>query len=267
MHSLFTILFTLTAIFALGQSNHKNQQLEHASSLFLGTPYKFSSIKDPLLPEQGAFYDTSYLDCMTYVMSVIALNENPENWLNNWLTLRYQNSYDFWGRNHFATIDFNPILKSRFNFSDLSTQISGHLNQTFLVQKPLWLLTQIPKLCQKESCKSPYRIWQKFSNQPAINTTISVIPYNVIIKNRQLSPAFVNKLPSIAIIEFIRLGWPVGEMIQIPVSHMGFLIKKNNRLILRHAKWKQSVQDEDFLTYIKTIQFDPSHLGIHLLTL
>lgn len=264
-HFIMILLMALTPCLQV-LADTSSSSLAHTSRLFLDTPYEFSNIKDPFGPQQGVFYDPSHLDCMTYVMSTIALSGTPEHWLQNWLTLRYQDSQDFWGRNHFASIDFNPVLERYFGFFDLSKQMPGHIDYPFQVEKPLWLLSHMPTLCQKNSCPHILRQWQALSQKMPTHISISTIPYEQITTAGQLNSQFTEQLPEISIIEFIRLGWPIGHMIQIPESHMGFLIKKKGQLILRHAKWHQSVTDEDFLTYIKKIHHDPTHIGIHILS-
>jgi hypothetical protein len=143
--------------------------------------------------------------------------------------------------------------------------MQGHVHQKFIIQKPLWFLAQVPKLCQNNGCQNLLPLWQKFSHQNPLHTSISIVPYDEILDENKIKPSFMSQLPNISIIEFVRVGWPIGQMVQIPVSHMGFLIKKNGKLILRHAKWHQTVKDEDFLSYIQKIHNDPSHLGVHIL--
>ena len=50
------------------------------------------------------------------------------------------------------------------------------------------------------------------------------------------------------------------------VSHTGFLIKKNDKLYLRHASSVAGkVVDNDFEKYIEKIQKNPKYLGFSLL--
>jgi len=245
--------------------------IEHVSGSLLGVTYGFSSSHDLAGPEQGDILNINSLDCMTFVALSIALaDDDPQHWLKNWLTMRYADRFDFWGRRHFLSIDLNPTFESAFQLHDITTLFPKKLVKThqLTVHKNSWLANQMAVLCRKQTCHThDYTLIDHHRNSPATQVTISYIPYQEILHHNQINPDFLNRLPKMSIVEFVREGWPIGGKAGtlIGFSHLGFLIKQDNRLILRHAKWAAQTRDEDFIAYVKNIQGDPTHLGIHIL--
>ena len=264
------ILSVLTAsCHALPEKNW--EIIEHISNSMLGVPYAFSSSHDLRGPEQGDILSTHSLDCMTYVTLTIALSSNhPKQWLADWLKLRYSGSYDFSGRQHFLSIDLNPTLNNDFELHDASALLPKDLVKTHhaIIHKNSWLANNLLMLCRNYKCTMrDFKEITHHAKLPPQSVDINYIPYHNIIKNNKLNPSLVSNLPRISIVEFVREGWPIGGTAgtHLAFSHLGFLIKKGDLLILRHAKWGDKVRDEDFLKYVQNIQGDPTHLGVHIL--
>ena len=273
-HSFRILILTALCNICYGMSDKNWQNVDQYSHSHLGIPYLFSSVHDPIGFDKGISFDANSTDCMNFVMMSFALSSNdPKQWYSNWLALRYTASLDFWGRNHFTSIDFNPALAQYFNAHDASHLFPENMvrSKKFMVHKGRWFVDQYNNFCSKTNCtENDFRLFLKAIKMPPYSTTLTYIPYDKIIdSNGEIRKDFISHLPNIVLIEYVRESWPVGSIhgVFIPVSHMGFLVKKGERLIFRHAKYGATTVEESFSGYIKRIHLkdDPTHLGIHII--
>jgi hypothetical protein len=261
-----SLIISIFHMSCYGTSQDFWARVDATSHSLHGTPYQLSSSKDLTGPEQGPILELSSLDCMTYVSySLAAASPNPKTWLSSWLTIRYSKKpYDFSHRRHFASIDFNPVLENNFGLINAATLMppSLSLKTTVRVAKDNWLLYKNIAHCQKSTCQLGLRDLQKA--QKTSSAAIQYFPLSNIVKNGQLNPLFVRNIPDFTLVEFVRDNWPISSesTTNIAISHMGFLIKKNDTLWLRHAKWNHGVTDEPFLPYLQNIMGNPTMLGL-----
>lgn len=264
----------------LSSVNNTQERLNKFSELFLGLPY---GVTGPLGEGADAPYDQDPLfrfdtfDCTTYVetMMALALAGTEADFLYRMNQVRYEDGIvDYTLRNHFPSLDWvpnninnglleeiNDLIVSSQDIKVASTIIDKPAYYNFLKVGDLRLYDQTTESEKLLRVQEWHREGDKFSPQEA---RINYIPINTLV-NR---PALLNKIPHGTIVNFVRPNWDIRHLqgTKMNVSHQGFLFKKNNKLILRHASsGDKFVVEVPFIDYLKKFYNHATLKGIHLM--
>ncbi|MHA1540679.1 MAG: N-acetylmuramoyl-L-alanine amidase-like domain-containing protein [Alphaproteobacteria bacterium] len=217
---------------------------------FLEKPY----ISDPLGEGKSGKYDTDPtfrtdgFDCLTYVETVMAmsLSKNPNEIMNE---IRYKDSkIAYKNRNHFMSADWIPNNVKNGYIEDITENFGENKIATTFIQKDKW--------AEKK------KIHEFFGENK-----IASIPY-ISLKTIFKTPAILDKIPAGSIINIVRPNWNLEKIIgtNLNISHTGFLIKKENKIIFRHASaTDKKIVDVELLKYLLQFKNSKSIKGINLL--
>lgn len=237
---------TIADLIQTTQSLSLPQRIEKLSAVFLNQSYQLEPLGEGINGEynQKPLYRLDAFDCETYVDTVIALALAKnlamfQLWINH---IRYKNGIvDFQHRNHFTSADWIPNNQKLGILKDLTTTIAGSGGQisTVYINRQNWYrhlpLARIeqPTLSHAER----FRKWQQLralgNKQQNIISKLTYVPLKTILNN----PQIMNQIPSGALI-FLVLKNPHAKRIlgtENNISHMGFVIRKDNQLYLRAA--------------------------------
>ena len=300
-HIIFILLFSLSCNICSGKNKisvadiYKNKPtvpysqeklLLHYSAMFLDTPYVLfpngegkhaTMVKKPL-------YQIDKFDCLTYVetMLALALGKNLTKFKKINSSIRYaKNNKNFFARNHFTSLDWNHNNQQKGFISDITPSItsnSKHIAKsvTTLIDKPGWYkyLSEHPKTWQKYSGdQTNFKQVQKILRQhahkdKATNVKIHFLDSkDILTPQNHIKPEIVSQLPKISIVEFVRKNWKTRKYLgtDLDISHIGFLIKDNNEVILRHASYdKKKVIDQPLSQYLLAQKESATFAGINI---
>lgn len=220
-----------------------NERIDYFSEHLIGSPYASSPLGEGLCGshDKKPLFDLSSFDCMTFVEQVIALSmsNDTEQFLWNLQHIRYKyGEIDLMMRNHFVISDW--IVNNSWILEDFTSEIGSHY--------------------VKKMSKSidHGKFFKKFgitdTTRPAL-VNIEYIPHQNIVY-------ITDRLRTGDIICFIT------RKQNLFVDHMGFFIRKNDRMFLRHAsKPAKRVKDDLFINKIKTLSNQKYSAGIIILRL
>lgn len=219
-------------------------------------------------------WNLTKFDCMTYVETVLALSlARSQSEFNTIIKdIKYKSKpYTFFNRNHFTNVDWNHNNQKKLYLKDITKSIAGNktASQSTIIDKPSWY----------QALATNSDLWQKYSGQK-LNTesakklkslakeaqsTKSVISYIPISEIINTNGDILEKLPTISIVEFVRQNWDTKVLgTDLDISHIGFLIKKDKKIVLRHASQEEKITvDVDFLSYLKNHN-DKSLVGVNI---
>lgn len=251
-------------------------RIDYISKLLLNHPY------EEFISGEGEHGDLvtkpiwtlNKFDCLTYVDTVLALSfsKSESEFETNIGNIRYKNRpYVFLNRNHFTNIDWNYNNQKKLYISDITKSLASNKVKTqyTTINKPRWYqaLATHSELWQKYSGKklnpdSTKKLKSLSQETQSIKSIISYIPISEIINT---DGKILEKLPKISIVEFVRNNWDTKILgTDLDISHIGFLIKKDNKIILRHASQEKKITiDADFISYLKK-HYSKSLVGINI---
>ena len=259
----------------------QDAQLRAISALFIHTPYEAFLLGEGnhAALVHKPLYRLDKFDCQTLVESVLALYHTPDitHFTQTYKSIKYHNNdYRFIGRNHFTSIQWNTNAHKKALTQDITRSLSSDAKYQYTcIDIPAWY----NKLATSDS------IWMRYSNthltpktQQLLRSyaqestaTLSKLSYlpstHLLDANQHIQSSIYAKLPAVSIVEIVRHHWPNKNQLgtELDISHMGFLLKHNNTLTLRHASEHEGeVVDVDFARYVQSLQTQASFAGIHI---
>jgi hypothetical protein len=226
------------------------ERIERVSARFLGTRY----VRDPLGEGKGGHWDPDPLidlnrvDCLTFVEQVLALAQRTT--LNGATSLLATYRYDggqvsYRRRRHFMELQWLPGLVRVGLLRDLTPEVAGDAARTLVRE------------VTRESYRGAFRRWPRRlgGSLPLGSIRLSYVPTSK-------APALAGKIPPGTIMALVRRtpeSWPVV------VTHVGFVVRRAQELVFRHAIHVAGrVIDEPLDRYIARHARDPRSLGFHL---
>ncbi len=286
LYFLLQIFFVILISSPVLSASSVNEYIIKNSSDFLGTPYLLSPLGEGKGIDPDPLYRFDKFDCLTFVETVLAKSYadfggnqyekeinaklGPMNYtkvLASWIAVdKYNNTafeilmnkirynlklgnISFETRNHFQNPDW--IRSNAKYVKNISRDISKKLGKKEFISEIV--------LDRQNWFKKNYNIDIKI---PKENVKLSYIPFKYFDKK------FIDLIDKpyifMTVIKDDSLVEKVGT--QSDVSHTGFLIKKDNKLYLRHAsRIAKKVIDSEFFDYISKLQKNPKYLGFSLL--
>lgn len=199
--------------------SHLNQPVEKTSEIFLGTPY----VLDPLGEgetssiDRDPLYRFDQFDCTTYVETVMALSlsKTESDFKRRMNEIRYSgNEQSYFSRNHFIETEWLPNAISKH----FVKEITGDLFQHELLETAHVTIDR-NQLFQKKKIKSP-----TFGKKEA---NLTFIPISKLIAEKSL----FDQIPTGTFFNLIKIKPTKNGA----VVHQGILIRKEGKLIVRHA--------------------------------
>ena len=292
MKKRYYILILLTSIqicFANGTSipslfKDKNKSIldktNTISATLLGSPYEEFLLGEGYESEfvKKPVWSINKFDCLTYVETVLALSfaKNERDFDKIIQDIKYHNTPKiFENRNHFTNIDWNRSNQRKGYTKDITIQVAGTKVKTLTtpINRPMWYKF----LATKDS------LWHRYSGShlttidsekllnianrtKAEQSIIDYIPVELLIKKEANIFSNLKKIPNVTVIEFIRKDWNTEKALgtKLDISHIGFLINKNDTLILRHASQvEQKVTEIELKDYLMK-EYNKNILGINI---
>lgn len=255
------------------------------SEAWLGKAYERGALGEG---EKGDFdqwplYRFDAFDCETYVDTVLALAlaQNPTTFKSCIRKIRYRDGIvSLLNRNHFTCLDWNRNNQRQGFFADITTTIHGGHHQPIVrfakaeIDKAAWYhhigQHQI-RLVHASSTEIRNHLTLLNEKTKSLSKQVSTIPYLPlsILFDIQGKPnmQIFKQIPNAAIIELVRPNWDLTETIgtHLNVSHMGFAIWSNGRLLFRNASTlHQQVVEESLIDYLRQMRESPTVKGINV---
>ncbi|VEG91898.1 N-acetylmuramoyl-L-alanine amidase-like domain-containing protein [Legionella spiritensis] len=266
--------------------NHDmSARLEVISAQFLGKPYLLGALGEGKNAryDQSPLYRTDAFDCETFVTTIlaIALADDSLTFQHCLRQLRYnQGQCRFLQRNHFTGLDWNQNNQKQGFVKDITMSITD-ANQNVVAQtasamidKPSWyqhFTTDNVKLAKpdhKEQMKRLTELKKKGSTLQRTRSTLPYLPLSALFnKKGQANQHLFSRIPNGAIIEIVRPNWDLTRQIgtHLNVSHLGFVFRKNDSLIFRHASSQSDgVVDVSLIDYLRNALTSPTIKGINV---
>lgn len=199
-------------------------RIDFLSGRFLNTKYEESTLVGNINHPEELVIDLEGMDCFTYIdyVEAMQLSDNYQMFVDNVQRIRYQSGdLDFRKRNHFFT-DW-AVYNSGY-IVDVTKEVGGHATRT------------VNKLLNKKADGTAY-----LPGIPVKERTIHYIP------SESIDDGVIGRL---------KTGDYIGiytDKDGLDVSHTGILIKKGEKVYLRHASSRtdnRSVVDEELLAYM-----------------
>lgn len=230
-----------------GVKNGFEKRLEVISSKMLGAKY----VNDPLGEGKGfdadPFLRDDAFDCVTYVETAIAKakavgDESEEEVLRHKIEISYINGKaEYIWRKHFFELD---QVQDVTLWQDITEKLNLPVKKiSGVIDKKSWLAKKDAKL------KSDFK-------PQAITLTY-------ISKSEDLTKIY-EKLPEVSVVGIVVDNPKLKAEIASDafISHVGFLINKDKKLIFRHASQiSRQVTEEDFLEYINKMKGSQMRVG------
>lgn len=251
------------------------ERIDYLSQLFLNKPY----IANPQGEgSNGAFdvapfYRFDGFDCVTFVSNILALafSHDLQSFEKKLAQIDYYDSkITFENRFHFMSLDWNVQNQKNKIIRDMTSDIDDEQKNSVAliaegeIDKPNWflkkaenetgarkkLLIQYAERFKKEIARVPYLPLEKLFDE-----------------NKNPNQYIFDQIPNVSIIEIVRPNWNLKDKIgtNLHVSHLGFAIRKNNKLLFRHASSEEKKVVEVLLSdYLKNVLNSPTIKGIHV---
>jgi hypothetical protein len=195
-----------------------NQRIEAMSRLFLGVPYGQLPLGDGSGPEPGPRWNTSAVDCQTYVETVLALaNARNVSEARRVLDdLRYSGTPSFDNRNHFTEAQWLPANLKKGYLADETQIVDDRApSETLTLHKSEW--SKVPALKRLASANIPdgdYSV-RYIPLGEVLARAVRIEPGSVVMVVREKDPSRV-----------------------VRISHMGLVVQGAqgpHGLVVRHA--------------------------------
>ena len=244
---IFFLCFTFSVwYFFLPNRIQENKLIDIAYS-FINYPYQANSIKCKSNEYVPTYKEIKNFDCVTFVETVLAQYETQQNLFNqdfqkSLQKIRYKNAINSCeNRNHFFVLDLiknNPA----YNITNISQKISCN-----------------HKITSKKVTINKSE-WFKENHNINIKKNIEYLTIDYI-KSGDFTTINFNNLKNL--LPTISLMAIIGQDKNIDVNHVGFLIKKQNKIVFLHASYVQKkVIEENIFNYLSKIKKNKTLLGI-----
>jgi N-acetylmuramoyl-L-alanine amidase-like protein len=190
-------------------------RIDALSKLFLGVPYGEFPLGDGSGVEPGPRWNTSAVDCQTYVETVLAL-ANAHNLREARSVLddiRYTGEPSFSNRNHFTEAQWLPANYKKGYLTDETKAIDGRAPaETLVLRKSDW--SKVPALQRLSS-----------ANIPDGKYTVRYLPLDQVLAHK-------SSIGAGSVVMVVRENDPARV---VRISHMGFVVDGPKGLTVRHA--------------------------------
>ena len=255
-------------------------RMQLATFKFLGLPY---GVGGPLGEGEDGRYDQDPLyrfdtfDCTTFVETIVslALARNVDEFEQFMDKIRYEDSkVDYLTRNHFPSLQWIPnnihngLLEE---INDLVLPPSSQLVAEAVINLPGWLKKikieeiRVPTATAEQRIELLEELRSQADQYIPKTARINYLPISTLLKN----PNLLKKIPSGAIINFVRPNWDLTESIgtHMNVSHQGLVFQLKGKTFLRHASVgaEKRVMEIELLEYLKKFDNHPTLKGVHLM--
>lgn len=261
------------------------QRMEQASAAFLGRPYLLGACGEGELSEfdQSPLYRTDGFDCVTYVNMVLALcmARDLAHFKQISLALNYYKSNpSFLTRFHFMSVDWNVQNAMQGFVEDITYTIKNASGEALskdaktTIDKPNWLLFRslediklLEAIDDKEANQRLDEMHQQAAFYHTIETTTPYIALQDLCSDGRLDKGVVAQIPLGSVLEIVRPNWDLTQQIGtcINVSHVGFVIEKQQQLFYRQASSIGArVEDAPLGDYVAHCMKSPTIAGVNL---
>ncbi len=254
------------------KSNNVPDRISYFSQFFINKPYVLGSLGEG---KQGKFdqsplYRTDAFDCMTYVSNVLALSlaQDLSSFKKIIKQVRYRDGkVSYATRNHFASIDWNPSNTENGFIRDISGGIVAADGKPIfkkadrLIDKPAWFnaleLQTIklldPQLTEQKRIALLNELREMSKIMQTVQSNLAYLPVEKLFDSEQQPINYIfDQIPSGTIIEIVRPNWQLVSGVNLNVSHIGFVIRTDQGLMLRHAYGRvKRVREESLIDYLK----------------
>lgn len=222
------------------------------SAQLLGIPYENEPLGEG---SQGYFnqkpvYRLDKFDCETFVDTVMAAASahNLEEFQHNIRGVRYnRGNISFNERNHFPTADWLANNIKRKLLTNASKNIAGNkaMTATVTIDKPQWYAKLDKSRIYLAGSNTEAELSKRLSQlhdlgqyADTINDNLDYIPLTALFDSKQQpNTALLKKFPVPAVVFIVRPDWHTADTLgsDILVSHMGILVRDQDKLMFRHA--------------------------------
>jgi len=260
------------------------RRIEDASARFLGRPYLVS----PLGEGPAGLYDRDALhrfdgfDCTTFVETVMALSLAGDSGDFERLMdlIRYKDGVvSFGSRNHFPDADWIPNNARAGFLRDITREVAGNegaLIASAVVDKAGWYRKlgaaslNVPGASEPELDALLARLNAEGQSIPPESVDLPYVSLDSIFAaGTAVNQALLDRIPSGAIVNVVRPNWDLTGSIgtRMNVSHQAFVIRKDGRLLVRHATpaGDRKVLDVDFIAFLTPFRQSPTIKGVNFL--
>jgi hypothetical protein len=190
-------------------------RIDALSKLFLGVPYVEFPLGDGSGVEPGPRWNTSGVDCQTFVETVLALaNAHDVREARSVLDdIRYSGEPSFSNRNHFTEAQWLPANTQKGYLTDEVPGLDGSApSETLVLRKSDW--SKVPALWRLSS-----------ANIPDGTYAVRYLPLGEVMKHAKgIAPG--------SVVMVVRENDPARV---VRISHMGFVVNGPKGLVVRHA--------------------------------
>ena len=191
------------------------ERIDALSKLFLGVPYGEGPLGDGSGVEPGPRWNTSAVDCQTYVETVLALAnarsvEEARTVLDD---IRYSGPPSFDHRNHFTEAQWLPSNFKKGYLTDETPSLDRKAPaETLVLRKADWV--KVPALKRLSTADIPDG---KYS--------VRYLPLGEVLRRK-------DRIRPGSVVMVVREADPSRV---VRISHMGFVLKGERGLFVRHA--------------------------------
>jgi hypothetical protein len=257
------------------------------SSFFVGKPLLNGALGEGVLSEfdQGPLFRNDAFDCVTLVSTVLAMSfaNNFYEFKEKLVQLNYLNAgcaYRF--RHHFVSVDWNLENEKQGFVKDITESIVDESNNSVaeiasaFIDRPNWFLHRSAddiKRCDQieneQQAKTLLLKLKGFSEKArGVYAATPYLPLNRLFHiNGAVNKTIWDQIPSGVVVEIVRPNWQMRDKIgtNLNISHMGFVFRKGDTLIFRHAsQLHKKVVDVPLETYLFRYLESPTIKGINL---
>lgn len=247
------------------------------SQYFLGKPYLLGALGEGVVGQfdQNPLYRTDAFDCLTLVNTILAitLSDDLKEFQQSLLRINY---YDgdpkYHKRFHFTSVDWNVQNVSNHFIREITEQIGDTELAITEIDRPRWFQyrdyadIKLLKSVSDETCDQLLTQMRSFSSfVRSQKSELPHLPLTELFHAGKSNNALFNRIPHGSIIEIVRPNWELRDKIgtNLNVSHIGFALWKENKLIFREASLLQKkVIDTPLKVYLQNYLSSPTVKGI-----
>ncbi len=224
-----------------------NEKIDRASTAFLNTPFKESSIGEGEGIDTDPIINLKYMDCVTFVEYIIAFSNSKDikGLKDHIIGLRYKdNIIDFYTRLHLPDFQWFPNALNKNYLKDITQMIGG--KDTAIIKKNL----------NKDFYISGHRINKSMLISNSIE--ISYIP-------KEKLSGILKDIPEYSVIRVLRKDSHRPYL----TTHMGIVITKDKKRYLRHSSRHFGMKVIDtplnvyFSTFEKYVNWEAAGIAIY----